>query len=182
MRHLHLPVQSGSDEILRRMNRRYTGEHYLSLIDKMRAAVPDISLTTDIIVGFPGETEADFADTLALLRRVEYDMLFSFIYSPRKGTPAADMPDQIPHEVSTERFERLLALQNAISARKNERFVGRVVRVLVEGESKTNPDMLTGRGDPVRPIHFAGDKARIGTFADVRITGATPFTLEGTLV
>lgn len=182
VRHLHLPVQSGSDEILRRMNRRYTGEHYLSLIDKMRAAVPDISLTSDIIVGFPGETETDFADTLELLHRVEYDMIFSFIYSPRKGTPAAEMPDQIPHEVSTERFERLLALQNAISAKKNERFVGRVVRVLVEGESKTNADMLTGRGDPVRPIHFAGDKSLIGTFVPVRITQATPFTLEGTLV
>ncbi len=178
VRHLHLPVQSGSDAVLKRMNRRYTAEYYCSLIDKMRAAVPDISLTSDIIVGFPGETEEDFTATLDMLSYVRYDMIFSFIYSPRIGTPAAEMPDQIPHEVSTERFERLLALQNAISDERNSRFVGRKVRVLVEGTSKTDDNVLTGRGDIVRPIHFIGDKSKIGTFTDVEITAATTFSLE----
>ena len=177
-RHFHLPVQSGSDEILRRMNRKYTSAHYKSLIDRLKAAVPDISITSDIIVGFPGETEEDFTATLDMLSYVRYDMIFSFIYSPRIGTPAAEMPDQIPHEVSTERFERLLALQNAISDERNSRFVGRKVRVLVEGTSKTDDNVLTGRGDIVRPIHFIGDKSKIGTFTDVEITAATTFSLE----
>ncbi len=181
-RHFHLPVQSGSDEILRRMNRKYTSAHYRSLIDRLKAAVPDISITSDIIVGFPGETEEDFEATLNMLRYVEYDMLFSFIYSPRPGTPAADYPDKVPHEVSTARFERLLVLQNDISLRRNSRFMDRTVRVLVEGVSKTDETMLTGRGDPVRPIHFAGDTTLIGQFVDVKITNVTPFTLEGTLV
>ncbi len=181
-RHFHLPVQSGSDEILRRMNRRYTAAHYRDLIDRLKAAVPDISITSDIIVGFPGETEADFEATLDMLRYVEYDMLFSFIYSPRPGTPAADLPDQVPHEVSTARFERLLALQNEISLRRNQRFLGRTLRVLVEEVSKTDAAMLTGRGDPVRPVHFAGDTGLIGQFVNVRIDHVTPFTLEGTLV
>ncbi len=179
VRHFHLPVQSGSDPVLRRMNRKYTAAHYRSIIDKLKAAVPDISLTSDIIVGFPGETEEDFEATLDMLRYVEYDMIFSFIYSPRPGTPAAEMPDQIPHEVSTARFERLLALQNEISTRRNERFLGRTLRVLVEDVSKTDETMLTGRGDPVRPVHFPGDKALIGRFVDVHIDKVTPFTLEG---
>ena len=181
-RHFHLPVQSGSDEILRRMNRKYTSAHYKSLIDRMKAAVPDISITSDIIVGFPGETEADFEATLDMLRYVEYDMIFSFIYSPRPGTPAAEMEDQVPHEVSTARFERLLALQNEISLRRNERFLGKTLRVLVEGISKTDSAMLTGRGDPVRPVHFPGDSALVGQFVTVKIERITPFTLEGTLV
>ena len=180
-RHFHLPVQSGSDEILRRMNRKYTSGHYKSLIDRLKAAVPDISITSDIIVGFPGETEEDFEATLDMLRYVEYDMIFSFIYSPRPGTPAAEMPDQVPHEVSTARFERLLALQNEISLRRSERFLGKTLRVLVEGVSKTDDNMLTGRGDPVRPVHFPGDSSLIGRFVDVKIEKITPFTLEGAL-
>ncbi len=182
VRHFHLPVQSGSDEILRRMNRKYTAAHYKGLIDRLKAAVPDISITSDIIVGFPGETEADFEATLDMLRYVEYDMIFSFIYSPRPGTPAADYPDQIPHHVSTARFERLLALQNDISYRRNQRFLDKTMRVLVEGVSKTDENMLTGRGDPVRPVHFAGETSLIGQFVDVKITNVTPFTLEGMLV
>ncbi|MBR4960420.1 MAG: tRNA (N6-isopentenyl adenosine(37)-C2)-methylthiotransferase MiaB [Clostridia bacterium] len=181
-RHFHLPVQSGSDEILCRMNRKYTSAHYKSLIDRMKAAVPDISITSDIIVGFPGETEEDFEATLDMLRYVEYDMIFSFIYSPRPGTPAAEMEDQVPHEVSTARFERLLALQNEISLRRNERFLDKTLRVLVEGISKTDSAMLTGRGDPVRPVHFPGDPALVGQFVHVKIERITPFTLEGTLV
>lgn len=182
VRHFHLPVQSGSDAVLHRMNRKYTADHYRSIIDKLKSAVPDISLTSDIIVGFPGETEEDFEATLDMLRYVEYDMIFSFIYSPRPGTPAAEMPDQIPHEVSTARFERLLALQNEISTRRNERFLGRKLRVLVEDVSKTDDAMLTGRGDPVRPVHFPGDKALIGQFVTVEIDKVTPFTLEGKII
>lgn len=182
VRHFHLPVQSGSDAVLSRMNRKYTAEHYRSIIDKLKTAVLDISLTSDIIVGFPGETEEDFEATLEMLRYVEYDMIFSFIYSPRPGTPAAEMPDQVPHEVSTARFERLLALQNEISTRRNERFLGRRLRVLVEDVSKTDENMLTGRGDPVRPVHFPGDKTLVGQFVTVEIDKVTPFTLEGKIV
>ncbi|MBQ8401062.1 MAG: TRAM domain-containing protein, partial [Clostridia bacterium] len=161
------------------MNRKYTAGHYRSLIDRLKAAVPDISITSDIIVGFPGETEEDFEATLDMLRYVQYDMIFSFIYSPRPGTPAAEMENQVPHEVSTARFERLLALQNKISLERNERFLGRTLRVLVEDVSKTDETMLTGRGDPVRPVHFPGSRDLIGQFAEVEIEKITPFTLEG---
>lgn len=182
VRHFHLPVQSGSDRILARMNRRYTAEHYLGIVERLRAAVPDISLTSDIIVGFPGETEEDFEQTMEILRRVRYDTVFSFIYSPRKGTPAADMPEQVPHEVSTARFERMLALQNEISLERNRRFVGREMRVLAEEVSRTDPEKLTGRGDSPRPIHFTADPCRIGQFAEVRITSADTFSLNAELL
>lgn len=181
VKHFHLPVQSGSDPILKAMNRKYTAEQYLTVIDKLKKAVPDVSITSDIIVGFPGETEADFEATLDILKAVRYDMIFSFIYSPRTGTPAAVMPNPVPHEVSTERFERLLALQNAISDERLSRFVGRKMRVLVEGVSKTDENMLTGRAAPVRPIHFPGDPSLIGQFADVEITGTSAFSIEATL-
>ncbi len=178
-KHFHLPVQSGSDRILAAMNRRYTADAYYEKIEKIRAAVPDVSLTSDIIVGFPGETEEDFEDTLAMMEKARYDMVFSFIYSPRAGTPAASMPDQIPREISSERMERLLALGAKIADERNERFVGRELRVLAEGVSKNDPAMLTGRGDPVRPIHFAADRSRIGQFVNVTITGAKTYCLEG---
>ncbi len=182
VKHFHLPVQSGSTEVLRRMNRRYSAEHYLSIIDSLKAKYPDISLTTDIIVGFPGETDEDFEATLEMLRRVEYDMIFSFIYSPRIGTPAAEMEDQIPPEVSGERFKRLLALQDEICERRNRRFVGRRVRVLVEEVSKSDSDMLTGRGDMARPVHFKGDASLIGSFVEVEIISSGAYSLEGKLV
>ena len=178
VRHFHLPVQSGSDRVLARMNRRYTAEHYLGIVERLREAVPDISLTSDIIVGFPGETEEDFEATLEMLRRAQYDTIFSFIYSPRRGTPAAEMPDQVPHEVSTARFERLLALQNEISLARNRRFVGRTVRVLAEEVSRTDLTKLTGRGDSPRPIHFTADPSLIGQFVQVRITSADTFSLN----
>ncbi|MBO5670397.1 MAG: tRNA (N6-isopentenyl adenosine(37)-C2)-methylthiotransferase MiaB, partial [Clostridia bacterium] len=181
-RHFHLPVQSGSDAILQRMNRRYTAEKYLGIIDRLKTAIPDVSITSDIIVGFPGETEADFEATLEMLRRVRYDMIFSFIYSPRKGTPAAEMPDQVPHEVSTARFERLLALANEISLERNQRFVGRTVRVLAEEVSRTDPRKITGRGDSPRPIHFTADPSVIGQFVNVKITDAETFSLNAELV
>ena len=182
VKHFHLPVQSGSDRILHEMNRKYTRDSYLEKIAKLKAAVPDVSITSDIIVGFPGETDEDFEDTLSMMAEVRYDMVFSFIYSPRSGTPAAKMENQIPREVSSARMERLLALGDGISRERNERFVGRTVRVLVEDVSKYDSTTLTGRGSPVRPIHFKGDRSLIGQFADVTITGNETFCLNGELV
>jgi len=182
VKHFHLPVQSGSDAVLARMNRRYTSEKYLGITERLKAAIPDISITSDIIVGFPGETEADFEATMEMLRRVEYDMIFSFIYSPRKGTPAAEMPGQIPHEVSTARFERMLALANEISLKRNQRFIGRTVRVLAEEVSRNDPGKITGRGDSPRPIHFTAAPSLIGQFVNVKITGADTFSLNAELV
>ncbi len=180
--HFHLPVQSGSDDVLRRMNRRYTRADYMRIIEKLKSAVPDVSITSDIIVGFPGETDADFEDTLKIIRDVEYDMIFSFIYSPRTGTPAATMEGQIPSEVSNERYERLLALQNDISVERNRRFIGREMTVIADEISRTDKTMLTGRGDPVRPIHFAGCESMIGKNARVRITDSDTFSLRAEII
>lgn len=182
VKHFHLPVQSGSDDVLSRMNRKYTSGHYLGIVEKLRALCPDISLTTDIIVGFPGETEEDFEATLELLRRVRYDMIFSFIYSPRKGTPAAEMEGAVPAEVSKERFARLTTLQDEISRERNERFIGRKVRLLAGEVSKNDSNMLTGRGDMARPVHFAGDASLVGSFVNVKITSCGAYNLEGELV
>jgi tRNA-2-methylthio-N6-dimethylallyladenosine synthase len=182
IKHFHLPLQSGSDAILKKMNRHYDTARYMSVVEKLKSAVPDVSLTSDIIVGFPGETDADFEATMDALSAVGYDMIFSFIYSPRIGTPAAEMEGQIPHEVSTARFERMIEMQNDISRRRNERFVGRTVRALVTKVSRTDGDMLTARSDSPRPIHFAGEKELIGEFADIRITRADTFSLIGETV
>ena len=179
VKHFHLPIQSGSDRILKIMNRKYTSEEYLEKIALLKEKVPDVSITSDIIVGFPGETEEDFSRTLDILEKVRYDMVFSFIYSPRTGTPAAKMENQIPHEVSTERMTRLLATDARISKERNERFVGRTVRVLVEDVSKNNDGTLTGRGLPVRPIHFVGDRSLIGQFVNVKITKNETYCLVG---
>ena len=179
VKHFHLPVQSGSTEVLRRMNRRYSAEHYMGIIDRLKEMCPDISLTTDIIVGFPGETDEDFEATLEMLRRVEYDMIFSFIYSPRIGTPAAEMEDQVPPEVSGERFKRLLALQDEICEKRNARFLGRRVKVLVEGVSKSDDGMLTGRGDMARPVHFKGTPDMIGKFVELEIVSVGAYSMEG---
>ncbi len=179
VKHFHLPIQSGSDRILKIMNRKYTAETYLEKISLLKEKVPDVSITSDIIVGFPGETEEDFEATLDILEKVRYDMVFSFIYSPRVGTPAAKMDGQIPHEVSTERMTRLLVADARISNERNERFVGRTMRVLVEDVSKNNDGTLTGRALPVRPIHFAGDKSHIGQFVNVKITGNNTYCLTG---
>ncbi len=178
----HLPVQSGSDRILKAMNRKYDVEKYVSVIDKLRAEYPDISLTTDIIVGFPGETEEDFEATLELLRRVRYDMIFSFIYSPRTGTPAATMDDPVPQEVASERFARMISLQDEISRERNERFIGRKIRALCEEVSKNDPSMMTARSDSPRPIHFKGDESYIGKFVELEITSADTYSLTGKLI
>lgn len=180
--HFHLPVQSGSDRILQIMNRKYTSADYMHIIEKLKSAVPDVSITSDIIVGFPGETDEDFEETLNIIREVEYDMVFSFIYSPRTGTPAATMDGQIPKAVSTERYERLLQLVNDISLRKNQRFVGREMTVIADEVSRTDKTMLTGRGDPVRPIHFLGREDMLGKNVRVRITGADTFSLRAEII
>ena len=141
--------------------------------------MPDVTLTSDIIVGFPGESEADFAGTLEMLRRVRFDMLYSFIYSPRKGTPAAEMPDQIPKPVQQERFDRLLALQAEIGAEKNAALVGQTLRVLCDVVSKTNPVLYSGRTDGYKIAFFPGDARDVGRFIPVRITRADAFALWG---
>ena len=146
-KNLHIPVQSGSSRIMKAMNRGYDRERYLKLVETIRRCVPDAVITTDLIVGFPGETEKDFEETLDLLRTVEYDDAFTFIYSPRKGTPAAGFGAQVPDAVKHERLDRLMALQNEICLKRNKRLVGRTLAVMVEGPSKSNPAMLSGRTD-----------------------------------
>ncbi len=180
--HIHLPVQSGSSEVLKKMARKYTREHYLELVRKIKAAIPNVVLTTDIIVGFPGETEEQFQETLSLVEEVGYDSAYTFIYSPREGTPAAGMEDSVPDEVKKDRLNRLMALQNRISLEKNLALEGKVVELLVEGESKTNPDVLSGRTRTNKLVHFAGDKSLIGQFVNVRITEAKTWTLRGEIV
>ena len=178
----HLPLQSGSDAVLKVMNRHYDSAHYLDNVRKLRAAMPDITLTTDIIVGFPGETEEDFEATLEVLRTVRYDMIFSFIYSPRNGTPAAKMENQISDDVKSSRMKRLLDLQNSISYEKNLETVGKTLRVLCEGPSKNDPDMFTGRAESNKLVHFRADESYIGKFVNIKITRAEPFNLHGEIV
>lgn len=180
-RNIHLPVQSGSSRILKRMNRKYTKEQYLDLVEKLRSAVPDITMSTDIIVGFPGETEEDFEETLDLVRTVRYDSAFTFLYSIRKGTPAEKYEDQIPEEVKHERFNRLVDLVNEISAEKNAVYTGRIEKVLVEGPDKNGKGILAGRTDGFKLVNFPGPKELIGQIVDVEITAGKTFSLEGRL-
>jgi tRNA-2-methylthio-N6-dimethylallyladenosine synthase len=177
--HVHLPLQSGSSRILKAMRRTYTRERYLALVEKMRAAVPDVALGTDIIVGFPGETEVDFAQTLEVVEEARYDSAFTFVYSPRAGTEAASMPDQIPHELKIDRMERLVEVTQRLARENNAARVGRVEEVLVEGPSRTDPSVLRGRTRRNTTVVFTGD-ARAGELADVLIDGATSTTLRGT--
>lgn len=177
--HFHLPMQSGSDAVLRRMNRRYDTEKYMGIVDYIREKMPECVITSDIIVGFPGETEEDFEGTLNMLRRVGFDMLYSFIYSPRRGTPAAEMEDQIPKEIQGKRFERLLALQNEIALQKNLPLVGASVRVLCDGESKTNSNVYSGRTEGNKIVFFNGEETDIGRFVTVKIDRAEAFALYG---
>lgn len=178
-RHFHLPLQSGSDRILAAMNRRYDRSKYLETVDYMRSRIPDVALTTDIIVGFPGETEDDFEATLDMLRTVRYDMIFSFIYSPRKGTPAAVMENQVPDEIKSARFARLLEAQNEISARINAQMNGRTLRVLCDGISKTDTDMYSGRTDGNKIVFFAGEPEDAGSFVNIKIERTEAFALYG---
>ncbi|MFK7694020.1 tRNA (N6-isopentenyl adenosine(37)-C2)-methylthiotransferase MiaB [Paenibacillus sp. HJGM_3] len=180
--HIHLPVQSGSTEVLKKMSRKYSREHYLELVRKIKQAIPDVVLTTDIIVGFPGETEAQFEETMSLVREVRYDSAYTFIYSPRAGTPAAEMEDNVPAEVKRARLARLNELLNEIGRERNEELRGRLVEVLVEGESKTNAEMLSGRTRTNKLVHFQGDVALTGQRVEVRITEPQTWVLKGELV
>ena len=177
--HFHLPLQSGSTRILERMNRRYTREKYLEITEKLREAVPDISLTTDIIVGFPGETEEDFLDTLDMVERVRFDSAFTFIYSKRTGTPAASMPDQVPEDVVKDRFDRLLARVQAIGQEMSGRDVGKILPVLPEEINRQDSSMLTGRLDNNTVVHFPGDPKLIGSIVPVLLTESRGFYYIG---
>ena len=179
-KHLHLPVQSGSSRILKQMNRKYTKEQYLELVDKLRAAVPDIALTTDIIVGFPGETEEDFQETLDVVRQVRYDSAFTFIYSRRTGTPAAAMEDQIPEDVVKDRFDRLLKEVQEIAAQVVKRDEGTDQKVLVEEMDTHEPGYVTGRLSNNTVVHFPGDASLIGRIVDVSLDEARGFYFMGT--
>lgn len=178
-KHIHLPFQSGSDEILQAMNRHYTKDGYLRLVDMARELMPDISITSDIIVGFPGETDEQFEETLDVVRRVRFDLLFTFIFSPRVGTPAAAMPDPFTREQKQARFDRLLELHNKISAEKQAAHVGRIERVLIDGGESGR---LTARTGENRLVHINADASHIGTFENVLITDSTTWSLEGKLV
>ncbi|MDD4047289.1 MAG: tRNA (N6-isopentenyl adenosine(37)-C2)-methylthiotransferase MiaB [Clostridia bacterium] len=181
-RHFHLPIQSGSNNILKKMNRGYTREYYLELVDEIRRLMPDASLTTDIIVGFPGETDEDFQDTLNLVKTVRYDSAFTFIYSSRTGTPAAKMSGQVPLQVKKERLQLLMNLQNEISLDINSSLNGQVVEVLVEGVSKTDESMLNGRTETNKTVLFAGTENLIGKIVKVKITVPQTWVLKGELV
>jgi tRNA-2-methylthio-N6-dimethylallyladenosine synthase len=175
---VHLPLQSGSTRILKAMRRTYSRERYLALVERMRSSIPDLALGTDIIVGFPGETEHDFAQTLEVVEEVGYDSAFTFVYSPRVGTEAAAMADQVPHEVKIERMERLVAATHRVAERRNAARVGGVEQVLVEGPSRTDPALLRGRTRRNTTVNFTG-AARAGDLVDVHIGGATSTTLRG---
>ena len=178
-RHLHLPLQSGSTEILRRMNRRYTKEQYLALAEKLRREIPDLSLTTDIIVGFPGETEEDFQETLDVVRRVRYDSAFTFIYSKRTGTPAAAMENQIPEDVVKDRFNRLLTLVQDISREQSLRVQGQTLPVLVESVNEQDSSLVTGRLSNNLLVHFPGDASMIGEIVPVYLKECMGFYYYG---
>lgn len=180
--HLHLPLQAGSTKVLKAMNRGYTADEYLDLVRRIREAIPEISLTTDLIVGFPGETDEDFEETLRVVREVGFDGAFTFVYSKRKGTPAAALEEQVPDEVKKDRIYRLIEMQQSISRERNERMRGAVVEVLVEGPSKTNPEMLSGRTRTNKLVHFAGDEKLVGELVQVRIEDISTWTLHGVLV
>jgi tRNA-2-methylthio-N6-dimethylallyladenosine synthase len=176
--HVHLPLQSGSSRVLKAMRRTYTRERYLALAETMRSTIPDLAFGTDIIVGFPGETEADFAQTLEVVEEMRYDSAYTFVYSPRAGTEAAAMPDPVPHEVKIERMERLVEVTQRLARENNESRIGRVEEVLVEGPSRTDPSVLRGRTRRNTTVVFAG-VAAAGQLVDVQIDGATSTTLRG---
>lgn len=180
-RHLHLPVQSGSTRILEKMNRRYTKESYLALVERLREAIPDISLTTDIIVGFPGETEEDFSETLDMVRKVRYDSAFTFIYSKRTGTPAASMEDQVPPDVVKERFDRLLREVQTIAGEVCAVHEGKDAEVLVESVSDHDPSMVTGRMSNNLLVHFKGSRDLIGSYLKVHLVKCKDFYYIGEL-
>jgi len=180
--HLHLPIQSGSSKILEDMNRKYSKEQYLELIVKVKKCVPDITLSTDIIVGFPGETEKDFDETLDVVSKAKFDMAYTFLYSKRTGTPAAKNPDQVSEEVKKERFDRLLDLQNSICRQINEELLGKELEVLVEGISKNSKTTYTGRTRGNKIVNFSGSPELVGKLVKVKIDTIHSFSLLGKLI
>lgn len=177
--HIHLPVQHGSNRILKAMNRVYTTEKYRDLVKRIRAAIPDVSLTTDLIVGFPGETDEDFEQLLAFLKEIRYDSAYTFIYSPRSGTPAAKMADQVPEAVKKERLNRLMAVQNQISLEINEQLLGKTFEVMVEGPSKNRADVWSGRTRTNKIVLFEHGDEKPGEFVDVKIMQPQTWVLKG---
>ncbi|WP_027437470.1 tRNA (N6-isopentenyl adenosine(37)-C2)-methylthiotransferase MiaB [Lachnospira multipara] len=180
--HFHMPVQSGSTRLLKKMNRRYTKEEYLALIDRIRAKLPDVSFTTDIIVGFPGETEEDFQETLDVVRKANYDSAYTFIYSKRTGTPAAKFEDQVPEDVVKDRFNRLLEVVDEVCHKNSKRFEGSVARVLVETVDDHEEGMVTGRMTNNILVHFKGDESLIGSLVDVKLVECKGFYYMGEMV
>ena len=180
-KHLHLPVQAGSSRLLRIMNRRYTKEQYLDLVAKIKKEIPDISLTTDIMVGFPGETEEDFMETMDVVRKVRYDAAYTFIYSKRTGTPAATMPDQVPEDIVKERFQRLLAEIQSISAELTKEDEGTIQEVLVEEINGQDESLVTGRLSNNLLVHFKGDTSLIGELVKVKLVECKGFYYMGEL-
>ncbi|WP_338627477.1 tRNA (N6-isopentenyl adenosine(37)-C2)-methylthiotransferase MiaB [Clostridium baratii] len=179
---IHLPVQSGSNRILKEMNRHYDRERYMYLINKIKKEIPNVAITTDIIVGFPGETDEDFNDTLSLVKEVSYDSAFTFIYSRRNHTPADKMENQVPDEVKHERFNELVAAVNEGVIKNNKKYEGQIVEVLVEGTSKNDETKLSGRTRNGKLVNFEGDKSLIGTLVNTKIVRAQPFSLIGEVV
>lgn len=177
--HIHLPVQSGSSRLLKKMNRNYDREKYISLINDIKTKIPDVAITTDIIIGFPGESEEDFLETLSLIKEVQFDSAFTYIYSKRKGTPADEMLDQIPESVKHERFNRLMVVVNQACANRNKEYEGRTVEVLVEGFSKNDNTKLTGRTRTSKVVNFVGNSENIGKLINVYISKANSFSLNG---
>ena len=175
---LHLPFQSGSSRVLKAMNRHYDREKYLELVDYAKSVMPDLVLTSDVIVGFPGETEEEFEETISLISQVHYDALFTFIFSPRKGTPAASMEDNTPKEEKNRRFDKLCAVQNSISEQIHKNYVGKTMRCLIDG---TDGDLLTARTEGGRLVRLPGDPTLVGSFANVTVTGSTTWSLTGEL-
>lgn len=176
---IHLPLQSGNTKVLKEMNRKYSKEQYLSLVEKMKKTIPDLTLSTDIIVGFPGETDEEFEDTLDVVRKVKFEQVYMFIYSRRVGTPGDKMQNQIPEEIKHQRFDKLKALVESQIKENNQKYLGTIQKVLVEGESKNNSDMLTGRTDSNKVVIFEGQKDLIGTIQDLKIISEHMWYLKG---
>ena len=179
---IHLPLQSGNTKVLKEMNRKYTKEQYLSLVDKMKEKIPNLTLSTDIIVGFPGETEEEFEDTLDVVRKARFEQVFMFIYSRRKGTPGDKMENQVPEEIKHKRFNKLKELVESMIEENNKKYVETTQKVLVEGTSKNNSNMLTGRTDSNKVVIFEGSKDLIGKYIDIEIVSEHMWYLKGEII